>query len=189
MASSASCRRCGASGRAGGSAGIRGRVTASLNAAASAGWQACTHAVLPAPRSWCEMSRASRPWADRSSSRHQPSAGPAGARRCDARGRPESGSNPGGQDHAGDARLAMFERLEEVDAAVAVEAGVQQQFATLPCLWVFRRQAQVTQQQQGVGGGGPLRRVKRFGPGAGRVLQRQQPCAQPSVVTRARSGS
>ena len=49
-----------------------------------------------------------------------------------------------GQGHAGDARLAMFERLEEVDAAVAVEAGVQQQFATPPPLGVFRWQAQVT---------------------------------------------
>ena len=79
-----------------------------------------------------------------------------------------------GQNHAGDARLAVFERLEEVDAAVAVEAGVQQQLAAPPRLGIVMRQAQMPQQEQGVGGGGPLRRVKRFGPRAGRVLQRQQ---------------
>ena len=58
--------------------------------------RARTLAALPAPRSWCEKSRASRPWAARSSSRRRPSVGPAGARRCDARGRQASGSSPGG---------------------------------------------------------------------------------------------
>src|SRR5438093_584551 len=81
--------------------------------------------------------------------------------------------------HAGDARLAA-PAPPIINTAVALKSPVQQQRAGPPRLPVLRRQTKVTQQEHGVGGGGPFRGIQPAiprppaGPCALPILPRQE---------------
>jgi len=67
------------------------------------------------------------------------------------------------EDHAGDAGFALagpFGPDAEVDAAVGLESLVEQERAGFAGLGGGRRETEIAEQEQGVGGGGPLGRVK-----------------------------